>query len=198
MLRRTIGLAAVALAGCSLLVSTSGLDGPSPIDAGSSSDAGTAEASALDGSVDGGVDAGSDSGAIPAGAVLWPTNNHHYLAVKGTITWTAANEAARTLGGHLATITSAEENAFAFALVEAASGAWLGATKVDPSQMPFTSGWTWVTGEPWAYTNWRPGQPDNATGNQDVAHFSAVSADSKWGDDPHDSTADAYIVELEY
>jgi hypothetical protein len=54
-----------------------------------------------------------------------------------------------------------------------------------------------VTGEPWAFTNWRPSQPDNAGGNQDVAHFSPNSADGQWGDESRDTTGEAYVVEFE-
>jgi hypothetical protein len=196
MLRHGIGLAtATTLVGCSLLVSTSGL----ATDDAHGADAGSNDAAPDTNGSDSGIETGGgpDGGTIPAGAVLWPTNKHHYLAVKGAITWTAADEAARAAGGHLATLTSLEENNFVFGLVDVSAGAWLGATKPNPSQAPPSSGWTWVTGEPWAFTNWRPTQPDNAGGNQDVAHFSPDSAIGQWGDQAHDSTADAYVVEFE-
>jgi hypothetical protein len=196
MLQRGIGLAAATLlAGCSLLVSTSGLatDDAHVGDAGSND--GAPESSGRDGGIE--ASGGADAGRLPAGAVLWSTNNHHYLVVKGTITWTAADEAARAAGGHLVTLTSLEENNFVFGLVDVAAGAWIGATKPNPSRTPPSSGWTWVTGEPWAFTNWRPTQPDNAGGNQDVAHFSTDSAIGQWGDQAHDATAGAYVVEFE-
>jgi hypothetical protein len=193
MLRYAIGPATMtALAGCSLFVSTSGLEsGDVTHPDGGSNDA-TPDAGALEANVEAGTD-----GGIPAGAVLWPTNQHHYLAVTGTITWTAADAAARAAGGHLATLTSLEENNFVFGLVTVAEGAWIGATKPNPSQTPLTSGWTWVTGEAWAFTDWRATQPDNQGGNQDVAHFSANSNVGEWGDDAHDSTFGAYVIEFE-
>ena len=196
MLRHGIGVAlATGLIGCSLLVSTSGL---STGDA-HGADAGSNDATADTSGPDSGIEAsgGPDGSTIPAGTVLWPTNNHHYLAVKGTITWTAANEAARSAGGHLATLTSLEENNFVFGLVDVADAAWFGATKPNPAQAPTSNGWTWVTGEPWAFTNWRPTQPDNQGGNQDVAHFSPLSSVGQWGDEAHGTTAGAYVVEFE-
>jgi hypothetical protein len=191
----TMFVGCLLLASCSLLVSTSGLATGDAHGADGGSNDATPDTSGPDSSIE--ADASPDGSAIPAGAVLWPTNNHHYLAVKGTITWTEANEAARAAGGHLATLTSLEENNFVFGLVLVADAAWFGATKPNPSQAPPSSGWTWVTGEPWAFTNWRPTQPDNASGNQDVAHFSSASAVGQWGDDAHDSTANAYVVEFE-
>jgi hypothetical protein len=62
----------------------------------------------------GGGGGGGDGGTIPAGAVVWPTNRHHYLAVKGSFTWTAANAAAQAAGGHLVTLSSLDENNFVF------------------------------------------------------------------------------------
>ena len=38
---------------------------------------------------------------------------------------------------------------------------------------PSPGGWTWVTGEPFTYTNWSPGQPDNEFGLEHYLHFYA-------------------------
>ena len=53
----------------------------------------------------------------PAGAVKW-NNGHCYEAVLAPgVSWDQAQSACVVRGGHLATITSAEENAFVFSLV---------------------------------------------------------------------------------
>lgn len=52
-------------------------------------------------------------------------NGHYYMAVSGSFTWTEADTAAKAVGGHLATITSAEENEFAYSLCN--GNYWLGA-----------------------------------------------------------------------
>ena len=57
-------------------------------------------------------------------------------------------------------------------------GAWLGA--YQPAGQPdFESGWQWVTGEPWDYTNWdvARGSPNNA-GNQEVGDLGSLMM---WG-----------------
>ena len=94
-------------------------------------------------------------------------NDHYYEAVlvPGGIDWEGANAAATALGGYLATITSAAENAFVYDLVDHnpafwrwtgpynAEGPFLGGYK-DPATSDPAANWHWVTGEPWAYTNW--------------------------------------------
>lgn len=112
--------------------------------------------------------------SIPPTATIWTTpnggNGHGYLLVRvaGGITWTDANTAGTTAGGHLATISDAAENAFVWALsapvatawLEGTSGVavgpWLGASAQGPT-------WTWVTGEQWSYTAWAVGQPSGTS-----------------------------------
>jgi len=86
-------------------------------------------------------------------------NGHTYQVFDTSITWHEAKTYCEDLGGHLATITSAYEQQFIESLlVDALKKVfWLGATDEK------TEGtWEWVTGESFAYTNWRQSQPDNA------------------------------------
>ncbi len=53
---------------------------------------------------------------------------------------------------------------------------WLGGTDAGSQ-----GNWHWVTGEPWSYTNWAPGQPDNASPRQDQLIF-WDQAPGKWDD----------------
>ncbi len=79
-----------------------------------------------------------------------------------SIPWTLAQGLTAAMGGgwHLATITSAAEDAFVSGLLPSSGLAdrshyWLGGT--------FTSIWNWVTGEVWSpvsYTNWWLGEPN--------------------------------------
>ena len=95
-------------------------------------------------------------------------NGHSYLPVQVTslISWDEASREARKAGGHLATITSTAENAFVFMLIDhpqywnGGLGPLLGGYQPSGSPEP-DGGWTWVTGEPWAYSNWAGDQPDN-------------------------------------
>jgi hypothetical protein len=86
-------------------------------------------------------------------------------------------------GGHLATITSPEENTFVKSLFENnpaywyvdgfnnALGPWLGGVQAPGSAEP-GGGWGWVTGEPFGYTDWSLHDPDNCCGvNQNRIEF---------------------------
>ena len=84
-------------------------------------------------------------------SVVWGGNGHEYDVITAEdISWTAANAAASGMGGgwHLATITSAAENAFVAGLLPTGapdrSHFWLGG-----SDAASEGTWTWVTGEPY-------------------------------------------------
>jgi hypothetical protein len=111
----------------------------------------------------------------PSGTVEWD-NGHCYQAVLAPgVSWDDAQAECVGRGGHLVTITSDEENAFVFSLVSGDTafwyldalnnglGPWLGAYQPDGSAEP-DGGWRWVTDEPFVYTNWETGQPDEGGG----------------------------------
>jgi hypothetical protein len=134
---------------------------------------------------------------FPASAqwVRWETsaggNGHWYRPVPGFpgLTWTLADQVARAEGGYLATITSPAENTFVFSLVDApqfwtgynGSGPAFGGVQQNGAPEP-AGGWTWAAGEPWIYSNWLSGQPDNYPGGpaEDRLHF--------WGRGPRAAT----------
>lgn len=101
-------------------------------------------------------------------------NGHRYRAVfeSNRMTWTDAKAMAESLGGHLATLTSAAEADFVFTKVARAEqwwidgGPWLGGYQ-DTSAPDYSEprgGWRWVTGEAWSFTNWGGGEPNNYGG----------------------------------
>ncbi|WDE14612.1 hypothetical protein H3N35_20990 [Thalassomonas haliotis] len=92
-----------------------------------------------------------------------------------------------SVSGHLATITSAEENAFIFDSVANGNNAWFGLSDAE------TEGtFTWVTGELLDYTNWFTGEPNNdAILGEDFGEF---KADGFWNDLPSAAKA-SYLVE---
>lgn len=85
-------------------------------------------------------------------------NGHLYQVIeKDLSSWENMRNYCESLGGHLAVVTTAEEDAFAFSLVRDAGyeRAHIGLYLVDYSE------WKWVTGEPFEYSNWAPGEPNN-------------------------------------
>jgi hypothetical protein len=106
-----------------------------------------------------------------------PANGHTYQRIDAPQTWVNAKGACASQGGHLATLTSAEEDSWLWNnLGVSGQDIWLGGTD------EVTEGvWQWITGEPWSYTNWGPGEPDNgAIGQNDLIYWSAYP--SQWGD----------------
>jgi hypothetical protein len=118
------------------------------------------------------------AGATHAAPTQWSGNMHWYEAVPWFVTvpgissWEAANVAAMTsihmgMTGHLATITSAGENAFISGLTPRAQAStvrplqyMLGGFQ-DPTATTPGAGWQWVTGEVFSYTNWATDEPNN-------------------------------------
>lgn len=90
--------------------------------------------------------------------VQWSVNGHTYFVSDGVFTWTAASQYAQSVGGVLATITSAEENAFIVSNFLTGSDAyWIGATDRVSEGV-----WVWGSGEPFNYNNWQSGEPNDA------------------------------------
>ena len=120
-------------------------------------------------------------------------NRHFYLpvSVPGGLSWDRAAVLAEMAGGYLATITSAEENAFVFSLIQdpvywnGPRGPWLGGYQL-PGR-PLSEGWQWVTGEPFVYASWSPGQPNDSGGVDETrlefGWGAAIIADT-WNDQP--------------
>ena len=142
--------------------------------------------------------------ATAADWVEWPTssggNGHSYLAVisSAPLSWAQANEKARNEGGYLATITSSQENDFVFGLINAPQywflgqfGPYLGGYQPPGSSEP-AGGWTWLTGEPWDFSNWAGGQPDNGGGEEGLHYWNG----SHWNDLPTNHLgAISYVIE---
>lgn len=86
-------------------------------------------------------------------------SGHRYQFVPGNISWTGAKAKAEALGGHLATVTSKEEDDFVRAtfgdrIPKMEEGFWLGAHEEKRG-----AGWRWVTGEPFTFTAWGGAMP---------------------------------------
>jgi len=112
-------------------------------------------------------------------------NGHSYYRSTGLMTWTAARASCISMGGHLVTVTTAAENSFIYGLWP--SG-WIGLTD------EVTEGtWKWVTGEPYSYSSWNGGEPNNS-GNEDYVQF--VSG-GRWNDLGNNYSLN-YVLEFDY
>lgn len=104
-----------------------------------------------------------------------PTERHKYEIFRETLTWEEAKAACEAKGGHLATITSPEEQKLIESLNTQNSKLWIGGYKNSAGE------WCWVTGEPWEYQNWGDGEPNNSSNV--VADESCVAVwPEKWND----------------
>ncbi len=92
-------------------------------------------------------------------SVAWGGSEYDVITAEG-IFWSDAKAAADAMGWHLATVTSAAEDAFVSSLLPTSPASrshyWLGA-----SDAANEGAWQWVTGEAWSYTNWWGGEPNN-------------------------------------
>ena len=109
------------------------------------------------------------------------STGHYYVWIPIAKTWndarafsekfSASYEGTTLSNWHLATITDAAENEFVFEVVLGGGGtSFLGALKTPGSLADFR----WVTGEPFVYKNFAPGQPDFVREN-------ALEMGGSWG-----------------
>jgi hypothetical protein len=134
------------------------------------------------------------AGASP---VTWNTGaggngNTYDVIVNNTADWDAARAAARAAGGDLATIDSAQEQAFVEGVLNtnaAATGSyWFGLREASEGV------WQDVNGKGLGYTNWSPGEPNNNAGLENVgallwtsgttADADAMARKGMWNDVP--------------
>jgi hypothetical protein len=137
--------------------------------------------------------------------VPWAGNGHIYDVVPMAqgINWEDAEAACALVGGHLATLTSQEENDFVFGLVSALGAqAWLGGLQPPGSSEP-DGGWGWVTSEAFSFKNWHGGEPNDGYGygivQEDRIMFFTLGSvvERDWNDVPAATLLGAYVVEWE-
>jgi cysteine-rich repeat protein len=115
-----------------------------------------------------GSDTGADRDAVD------PATGRCFVAYDGVQhSYQDAAAMCVALGGHLPTITSAGEDAAAFAAVRAGDTPWLGGDDIAVE-----GAFGWLTGEPFGYSDFHAGKPDNA-GDADCLQY---LADGTWSD----------------
>lgn len=117
----------------------------------------------------------------------------HFYKIEGvTLTWSAAKIMCESLGGHLATITSQTEQELIQSLNADNRRLWIG------GQQDADGNWCWITGEPWDYTNWGDGEPNNS-GNVVAGESCVALWPQTWNDlaDENVYEQEGYVFEWE-
>lgn len=131
-------------------------------------------------------------------------NNHWYEKIVGDqISWEnaksqAASSTYNSISGHLATITSQEENNFIKSMAGPTPSNlvyWIGGFQTLGITAP-DGGWQWITDEPWVYTNWDLGEPNDYMGPESEDKL-VVGTPGTWNDATPNGVVYGYIVEYE-
>jgi hypothetical protein len=122
------------------------------------------------------------------------TSLRYELVDDRTYTFKDAEQMAAELGGHLATIISADEDE---AIKNALNGTlrntvWIGGTDEKTEGM-----WEWVTGELWKFSNWDNGQPES-TKFQGTEDFSKRYVSGVWHDWRNQERNEFFLLEYGY
>lgn len=110
-------------------------------------------------------------------------NGHTYATLQyGVSDWHDAEGICEKLGGHLATITSEDEQNAVYDLVNSSNSEklwWIGATDEENEGI-----WKWVTGESFSYTNWQANQPDDYISytSEGESFLHMYGSDGEWND----------------
>ena len=132
---------------------------------------------------------------IPEDAFEW--KGHCYAIFDNVSTWELAKVYCEAKGGHLAAITSPEENEAVYSFIKenGYTSAYFGLSDTAKEGT-----WSWVNGETTDYTNWNAEEPGGGT-DENYAMFFYLYEDGTWNDgafkeNVHDG-GNAYICEWE-
>ncbi|MBC8234022.1 hypothetical protein H8E77_31120, partial [bacterium] len=125
-----------------------------------------------------------------------------YDAIEFESTWPRAflharRQSHQDLPGHLATLTSQEENDFVWQTFQPIRY-WLGGYQVRWARK-VDRGWRWITGERWLFTNWEIYQPDDGgdmVENREE-NFLQFHGTQQWNDYFNQAVSPGYIIEYE-
>jgi hypothetical protein len=114
-----------------------------------------------------------------------PANNHSYCISPVALPWHQARDAAKKMGGYLATLTDAKENEWVVANFGEQTEYWIGLNDEQENRK-----WAWANGEKFEFANWAPGEPDNYRKNQHYVVINYIVPDKgqlepgRWKDAP--------------
>ncbi len=111
-----------------------------------------------------------------------PANGHYYTLTAGPVDLATARAQAAALGGKLASIANASEQAFiatTFTAELAVDALWIGMND-EANEGTFV----WEDGTPFIFTNWYPGEPNNSAGLEDGGTMLSNAELNLWNDAP--------------
>lgn len=114
------------------------------------------------------------------------------------ITWENAQAAAVARGGYLACITSQEELEFLIQDVSGVnSGYWIGLYRDPEAPGLWSENWQWINGDPFEYSYWASGEPNNYWGDGSENKALFWSSSGVWNDLRTDEAGNVtgYIIE---
>lgn len=103
---------------------------------------------------------------------------HSYFYSSQEMSWDAANAIAIAMGGHLAIISSEEENEFVAQNVLNGALAWIGLKETGREGR-----YAWTNGKRLHFTNWGQNEPNNAGGHESYTEINR-GGPGKWNDLP--------------
>lgn len=94
---------------------------------------------------------------LPSGVKEFNGNYYYIYNIPEVTTWEQAQEYCRSKNGYLATLTTKEENDFAYSLLSSfkVTGAYFGLHDTGYND------WKWVNNEAFSYSNWAYGEPSS-------------------------------------
>jgi hypothetical protein len=114
---------------------------------------------------------------ILRGPIVNPANGHSYYLLPPA-TWAESEAAGVALGGHLATVNNAAENLWIIANMLSYDGrarlCWIGFND-EANEGQFV----WTSGDAVTFTNWNPGEPNDAVGGED---YTEMQSSGGWND----------------
>lgn len=119
-------------------------------------------------------------------------NNHTYTLYTCDlpISWDDAKVLCEENNGHLATVTSVEENNAIKTMLTSDVYAWIGGHRTEG-----TDTWNWITSEAFSYTDWLDGEPNNTGGTENCIGY---YKNSQWNDfSINSSSINSFILETE-
>jgi len=119
-------------------------------------------------------DSSGSSGATgvytsPSAPIVW---GFEYVVEQRERDWNDHRQAAIAWGGQLASIRSAEEQAFVVSITDRDASYFLGGYKANDN-------WYWTDGTRWSYLHWAAGEPSNSNNIEDKL---SLKKDGTWND----------------